>query len=417
MKDKWKNNLGLKIMAVLFAVFLWWTVVNVDDPMQTKNFTADVTLTNTDVVTNAGKSYQIAGSSRNITVIVKARRKVLREIKQRDIVATADFREMNEQTQLIPIRVEISRFKDENIEASANPRNLQIKTELTETKTFPIVVATRGEVRDGYVLDKANTTASPALIEISGPKSSLGRISRVVAKVDISELSQDTTLPGELIYYDSADNIVDKSQLSSNCDKNGVTVEVKLLATKDLEIRFDTSEIHTGEGYVLTGIEVEPKAIRVAGKKDDLKQLAYLDIDSQALQKDGMTESMEVVVDITKHLPDNIVLADETAGSVAVSIMVEKAGTKTLNVPVGSIKVNNLPEDYEIAYESAQSVEVKFTGSQEGLEKLTLENIIPIIDMAQYKEGTHNIPVQVIDLPAQCSYLGGATIEITVRKK
>ena len=32
------NNLGLKIMAVLFAVFLWWAVVNIDDPIQTKKY-------------------------------------------------------------------------------------------------------------------------------------------------------------------------------------------------------------------------------------------------------------------------------------------------------------------------------------------------------------------------------------------
>ncbi len=417
MKDTWKNNLGLKIAAAFIAVFLWWTVVNVDDPMQTKNYTTDVILTNTDVVTNAGKSYQIVGSSRSITITLKARRKVLGEIKQRDIIATADFREMNEQTQLVPIRVEINRFKDENVEASVNPRNLQIKTELTETKTFPIAVATMGEVRDGYVLDKTNTVASPALIEISGPKSSLGRINRVIAKVDVSELSQDTTLQGELIYYDSADNIVDKNQLSSNCDKNGVTVDVKLLSIKSLELRFNTSEIKTGEGYVLTGIEVEPKTIRIAGKKEELKQLAYLDVAADALKKDGLIGSEEVVVDISEYLPENIILADETAGSVAVKILIEKAGTKTVNVPVGSIKVNNLSEGFEIAYESAQSVELKFSGTQEGLEKLTIENIIPVIDMAQYKEGTYKISVQVLDLPEQCSYLGGATIDITVKKK
>ena len=51
MKDKWKNNLGLKIGAFAFAVFLWWTVVNVEDPIQTKRYTTEVMFANTDVVT------------------------------------------------------------------------------------------------------------------------------------------------------------------------------------------------------------------------------------------------------------------------------------------------------------------------------------------------------------------------------
>ena len=56
MKDKWKNNLGLKILAVLFAIFLWWMVVNIDDPMDKKTFVVDVSVTNPEVITNAGKS-------------------------------------------------------------------------------------------------------------------------------------------------------------------------------------------------------------------------------------------------------------------------------------------------------------------------------------------------------------------------
>lgn len=418
MKDTWKNNLGLKIGAVLFAVFLWWTVVNVDDPIQTGRYTTEVVLTNTEVVTNAGKSYQIAGNNKSIVVSVKARRKVLKKMKASDIVATADFREMDEQSQLVPIRIRIDAFEGEYQDATANPRNLQIKTEVTETKTFPIAVATIGDVQEGYVLDKTNTVASPKSIEISGPKSSLGRIERVVAKVDVSELSIDTTMKAELIYYDSADNIIDQSLLSSNCDKNGVTVEVKLLVTRQLNLRFDTSAITVAEGYVFNGIDVEPASIRVAGKKEKLSALAYLEIAKEALHKEGLTATEEVIVDISEYLPKDLILADEATSSVVVHINVEKAGAKSLMLPVRSVKVNNVSEKFDVAYEGNQTVELQFTGAQEVLRNLTIENVIATVDMAAYSTaGTYTVPVQVLDLPAQCSYIGGATMEITLKEK
>ena len=94
MKDRWKNNLGLKIMAVLFAVFLWWTVVNIDDPVGIKKFQAEVIVQNAEVITNEGKSYQIMHNTKNVSVTVKARRKVLGEIKASNIVVTADLREL-----------------------------------------------------------------------------------------------------------------------------------------------------------------------------------------------------------------------------------------------------------------------------------------------------------------------------------
>ena len=414
--DRWKNNLGLKVMAVLFAVFLWWTVVNIDDPIDMGKFQVDVLVTNPEVVTNEGKSYQIIDGTKSITVSVRARRKVLSEIKASDIIATADFREL--QGTSVPIRIKINGFEGKYDEATANPRNLQIQTEITETKTFPINVATIGEVRDGYILDKTNTIAKPKSIEICGPKSSLGRIHRVAAKVDISELSADTTLQAEVIYYDSADNIIDKTLLSSNCDKNGVSVDVKLLITKQVPVKFDTSLIVPGEGYVFDGIEVEPQNIEVAGKAEVLSSLVQIEVPAEALKRDGITANEEVVVEMASYLPEGVVLADEVTGSVLVRILMEKAGTKTLALPVRSVKVNNASEEFELTYAGEQTVNLQFEGLKDVLQTLTSEVIIATIDLSQYKEeGTYDVPVQVIELPEQCTYLGEATVQITLKKK
>ena len=108
MKDRLKNNIGLKILAVFFAVFLWWTVLNVDDPISTKKFNVGVTIINAEVITNAGKSYQIIDDTQSVVVSVKARRKVLAAIEKKDIVAIADLREMQDTS--VPIRVSIEGF-------------------------------------------------------------------------------------------------------------------------------------------------------------------------------------------------------------------------------------------------------------------------------------------------------------------
>lgn len=416
MIDKLKNNLGLKIIALLFAVFLWWTVVNVDDPIGTKKFQTEVNVINTEVVTNEGKSYQIVNGTKNVTITVKARRKVLDKVKSADIVATADFQEL--QGVSVPIRIKITGFEGEYEEATANPRNLQIQTEVTETKTFPITVATIGSVREGYVLDKVNTVAKPKSIEISGPKSTLGRIAKVVAKVDVSELAKDTTLSAELIYYDSADNILDKSLLSSNCDRNGVSVGVKLLVTKQIPVSFDESQITMGEGYVYAGITFEPQTILVVGTAEALSDITQLSIGAEALKREGLVSNEEVVVDVTPYLPEGIALADEAASSIVVNIQVEKAGEKKLSLPVRSVKVNNAPEGFELTFNGNQTVNLQFQGTKDALAGLTIEKIIATIDLSEYKEaGTYDVPVQIIDLPDQCVYLGGATIQITLTKK
>ena len=416
MKDRWKNNLGLKVIAVLFAFFLWWTVVNIDDPVKTQKYTTEVTVLNPEVITNNGKSYQIVDNTKNIVVTVKARRKVLEQIKASNIVATADLQERQDTS--VPIRISIQGFEGSYIEASANPRNIQVQVEDTQKKTFPISVVTTGTVRDGYVLDKTNTVAVPQSIDISGPKSSLGRINRVVAKVDVSELWNDTELKAELIYYDSADNIIDQSLLTSNCDINGVSVKVKLLQTKKALVKFDTSQIATADGYVFKEIEVEPQYIEVAGASATLSTIQALEVGADALKREGLTKNEEVLINMADYLPDGVILADDTAGSVVVRIVVEKSGTKSILLPVRSIKVNNAPEGFEMTLGSEQEVELRFAGANDVLNSLTSEKIIASVDLAQYnEEGTYDVPVQVTDLPDQCSYLGETTVKITLTKK
>lgn len=54
------NNLGLKILALLFAVAMWMAVVNISDPTINRPFTAAVTIENENVVTamNIASAYE-----------------------------------------------------------------------------------------------------------------------------------------------------------------------------------------------------------------------------------------------------------------------------------------------------------------------------------------------------------------------
>lgn len=416
MKDRWKNNLGLKIMAVLFAVFLWWAVVNIDDPVKDKTFKIEVDVTNTDVITSNGKSYKIVNDATTVTVTVTARRKVLSEITAEDIVATADLREMDGTTLLVPIRVTVKGFQNNIESATANPRNIQIQTEDTQKRTFTIEPVATGEVRDGH--EVGSMVVEPQTIDISGPKSVLNRIERVVAKADVSEMSEDGTVLGELIYYDSAGNIIDKSQLSSNCDKKGVSVDVTIYAVKKIGLQFDTSEINPADGYVFSGLGVEPNEIEVAGLDEKLADLQTLTIGSEALKKDGLTTKTEVVVDVVEYLPDGIKIAGgATEKKIVVSIILEKAGTKSILLPVRSIKVSGVAEEFELTYGPEQEVELRFSGSNDVLASLTSEKILAKIDLASYKEeGTYDVPVQVTDSPDGCEYLGEVTVQIILTK-
>ena len=418
MKDRLKNNLGLKIMAVLLAAFLWWIVLNVDDPIGSKKFNVSVSITNAEVITNAGKSYQILDDTQSVVVTVKARRKVLAAIKKKDVVATADLREMQDTS--VPIRISISGFEGEYEEVSSNPQNIQLKVEDTQKKTFPITAVAVGTPRAGYAV--GTMSVSPKTVDVSGPESLIGKISKVIARVDVSELkdknkgSVDAEIQTELLYYDAADNLISKELLSSNCDKKGVTVSVDLWKTKKIALNFDTSAIKPAKGYRFAGIEVEPQTIEVIGNPDKLESLTQLNIHSNALANKNISEDAELTIDINEFLPEGISLADARASQIAVRILIEKTGTKTIRLATRAIQVVN-PQEYKLKYEE-EEVELTFSGPKEVLEALTEDDIVAQIDLTEYQTtGKYDVVVVITKLPNDCTYNEGTTVKITLSKK
>ncbi|MDE6971412.1 MAG: hypothetical protein K2P69_16915, partial [Eubacterium sp.] len=78
------RNLGLKLLALVFAVTMWMVVVNLDDPTISRPFTIAVTLENEDVITAANKYFEIESDSANVTFNVFGKRSIVNEISSSD---------------------------------------------------------------------------------------------------------------------------------------------------------------------------------------------------------------------------------------------------------------------------------------------------------------------------------------------
>lgn len=401
MEKRLMNNIGLKVLAFFVAFMLWIVVVNIDDPVTHKTFSEiPVSVINEEVLANAQQpqTYQIVDNTQAVDVTVTAKRKTLNKIKERDIVAIADIKELTLDTQ-IPIDITINGFEDRYDSAQANPRNLQIKLEDEETKRFPIVPTTTGTVRDGFVL--GDIQAMPEKVSIRGPKSVIEEISRVEASVSVSGLSKNAFLDSELVLYDSNNNIIDQNLLSNNLGTEGVGVSVQILNTKNIPLEFDTSQIKTARGYEFTGITYEPQTIQISGERNEINSITSLRVPDEALDISDIKEKTEKVIDVSEYLPDNIQLADENAGSVVVTISVEKDGTKSFDITVGSVTINNLSEELTMSYATADMIELQVRGPKEVLEDLSLDQAISI-DLKNYtSDGTYDVPVSV-KLPDGC---------------
>ncbi len=412
MKRRMTANWGLKILAFFSAVLMWLVVVNIDDPVTDKTYNGiSVSVINEEIVTTTNRTYQIVDNTQEVSVTVSANRSVLNKIKSEDIVAIADMKELSLGTQ-IPIDVSIPGFKYEK--AFTTPGNLQVKIEDEAKNNFPITPTTTGTVREGYVLGELKP--NPEKVTLRGPKSVIDSISRVVAEANVSGLSENADIEGKLILYDMNNNVIDQTLLANNLGKDGVSVRVTLNQIRSVPVKPDTSMITAASGCKVSAVNVEPREVRVTGEEDDLDKLDKIEIPAEDLAISDLSERTERMVDISAYLPDGVTLADENAGSVVITILIEQPGVKNYEVSTSSITVNNLADDLELVYGAVVDLEIQVRGPAEILKVFTIAKKVSIDLKDYHTPGTYLVPVTV-ELPEGCELVDSEEVEIILEKK
>lgn len=392
---KFADNLALKIIALVFAAVLWLIVGIIDDPVEIEAFNdIPIVIKNEEFITNNGKKFKIKDEIDSVRVVVHARKSDLNKIDSRDITAVVDLRQRDNSTGVVPITAVISGYEESTkVTTEVNPNNVMIQVEDVASKSFPISVLTENEPRDGYILGEMKV--NPERVEISGAKSSVEDIQRVVAKVDINGISSDSELDAkELIVFDGNNNVMDQSSLQLDLSAEDVSVSVKILPSKEVPLNFSVSGT-PAEGYYLTSLSCVPETVNVYGTKSVLEELTEIDIPASVIDITGANSKTEYTIDVTPYLPEAVKLSDETAGNVVVTVMVERDGTRTILLPVGAVRINNLDESLSAEVETTGELEVLFAGKEELLEKLDIKNAASI-DLRDYKKpGTYEVPVNI----------------------
>lgn len=415
MRSKITRNLGLKVAAFIFSIFLWLIVVNISDPVDSVTYTnIPVSFINEEVVTNKGKTYDIVGDAQPVRVTVSGTRSVISRISSSNIVATADLSQMEVNTYLVPVNAEV-RGGEGRLTTEVTPRNLQVKIEDITKNTFPISVSTTNVVpRDGYVVGEV--TANPEKIEIRGTESTIRNIQQVVASVkNVAGLSEDTVLEAELVLIDGNGNAMDQSQLTNNLGERGLSVNVQMLRKKSVPLRFSVSG-EPAEGFIYTDLTTEPSQIEICGRREVLDAVSAIEVPGSEIDISGMRGRKEITVDIQPYLPEGVKLVEETAKNVVVNVLIEQEGVKTIELPVGAIQINNLKDDLKLSFESDMDIELRFTGREEKLAVLDVRYAASI-DLKNYKTpGTYEVPVN-IETPEDVELTKNPTVKIILTEK
>ena len=384
MKERLTNNLGLKLLAVFLAFFLWLIVSNVSNPLKPASVEVPVEIINDEILERNDLTYEVVGK-KTVTISYKVHTLDAYKVSSSDFYAYADVSELYDVTGSIPIRIEIVSNKGliDGI-TGTSPGTLRVKTEEIQRKPFELEVKTNGEPEDGYAL--GGVTLTPSTVYVTGAVSKVGKISSIGVEIDTEGINADSTGTAAPVFYDSNGNSIEMGD-DVSLSATEITYQVSVLKVKNLGLDFQVQG-EVADGYRFTGVMTDIKSISVEGMKSELASLNNLTVPGEYLNLDGATKDLVIKVDLAKLLPENVTVAGGEEAVATVTLKVEPLEIRGFKFDLDEVELTGASQDYKYEF-STGSVKVDIEGLSDDLDALKTEDMKPVIDVSQLEPGEH----------------------------
>lgn len=403
------NNIGLKILALLIAVIVWWVVMNIDDPLVKKTINGvSVELRNDDDLIDKGYIYEVE-SGNVIAITVWAPESVAKELKSSDFIAYADLSQLSPLTDTANITVECvkSDVKNDIKEITSKIQVVKLSIDNKQTAEVPVTTAIVGNPAENYVI--GDISISQNKIDITGAASVIEKIVRAEIKYDVSNMMQSVNEMVTPVFYDENNNVVDTGAIQLS--RNSLRLSVVINPTKWIGITINPS-VTVADDYKMVGYSLSFDQVKIAGTQESLANISAIDLPSDAIELTDVTESQDCVVNLANYLKASYKIVSGTT-ELTVHIDIEPMVVKSYIVTKNGIAVNNLGDGLEAQIEDSY-IEVKVKAIQEVHDSFNMDVLNPNIDLKGYGPGEYEVPVILSEDLNNYILAGNVTVKVNI---
>ena len=268
MINKLKNNSKIKIISLLSAMVLWMYVMAIVDPEETKLFeNIPVTITNKNELNERDLViYPEQDLTTNIYVTGKLSN--LKKVTKDDINVYGQINNPLEGNNEIYLKVSTSQRVNYDFK---NPVMIvTLEKIISEDKSIKVDITGSGKNNVDNIMLKDNIDK----VSISGPRSLVNKVKRVVGTVKVSGESNNFSQSIKLEPVDANGKVVEGVEL----EKDSVNVNIILLAQKTVPIILKLSDnSESGVNYTMS-----QNTVTIKGKKDIVDSIN--DIETQPVK-------------------------------------------------------------------------------------------------------------------------------------
>ena len=385
-KGFFTRNLGLKIVALVFAILLWAYVLVALNPVRSKSID-DVPITLEGYTDLLSRNLILVNSDLGLAdVEVNATITNHSDLDASRITCRASLGTISAAgTYRLPLSVTVQ--SNLGTVASVDPRTVTVEVDNLIVKTVPVKLELTGTLPEGYEVMAESMVST---ITLEGAARYIEPTVRAVATVDMTGRTENVEESVNVVFYDKDDNevaVVTRSQNTPN-----VTVRVTVSAYKLVNIH---PEVTLEDDIYYTSInQVSPASVVIYGNSETLAAIDAVSTQSLVLP----AERGVVTRDLALVLPEGVSLKRGQSSSVTLNAVVtEKTGETTLEAPLIYAGLGN---DLVIADGAPTFMTLTVSGPLKQVEQVTPESLTVKVDLAGYGPGEWElIPViQGLDL-------------------
>lgn len=384
MKNRLTRNISLKLASVLLAVVLWLVVNSVNNPTVPQTYyNIPVKLLNTDLITESGQLYEVLDGTDVISrVVVRAPRSVISELKEENIIATADVNDISS-LDTIAIKLTTDRSNRDISSITGSIDTVKLKIENEKIKSLALKTSTSGEAAEGYLI--GDITTDQNLVRISGPESVIEQVTKASVNVEIDGMTNDIVTNAEIKLYDADDHEVINKNITQNIKTVGV--KVGIWQKKSVPVIYNVSG-SAAQGHRMTGeITDSGENVEIAGKASVLRNITAIEIPADVLDITGQTESLVKEIDLKQFLPDNVFLVNSEDAVRTVTVSIEAEISKRLEIRGERVRMTNVPEGYHVSIsELDESFVIEVIGLSRDVATLQAGNITGTVDVENWMQ-------------------------------
>ena len=400
------QNLGLKLLSVVCALFLWSYVIS-----SSPSITRDKTMSDIGITVTG----QTVLDSRGLAVLTDLG--ALEDARVRVRVSQSSYSLVTGDN--VRVELDLSSVRQEGKQSvrlrgtstygsvvEVYPQYIDLEVEKKDQRYVPVNPVLTGEKDPTYWYQVSRV--NPSQVVVSGPTSRVSMVSEAQVSLDVSGRDETHSRIEGFTLLDAQKQVVPGSLSVST---SSVTATVEIYPTRVLPISQDPQELISGQlpdGYQVDKVEISPTQVIAAGDQALLNGLSELVI--EPVDVNGVTQTFTAIARVQSLKGIKNLSSEEI--SVTVSISEQTLTKRFSNV---TLQLEGAPQGMRVT-PSVKRVDVKVEGPYSVVRTLTRDDIQATVNLGGLTQGQYELPVElsVDNYPDLACSAQPAAINVTV---